>query len=113
MFICLAGIAHKKRINMSALGIGVDFLQIMSIFTSFQFKWPIELKSLFAYASATTYNDELMAPECSVSTWSFLMKWWMVQALPMTFILILVVLLCVQSGKVRCCCRPAVGENVH
>jgi hypothetical protein len=29
MFILAAGIAHRKRINMSALGIGVDFLQIM------------------------------------------------------------------------------------
>ena len=28
MFILLAGIAHRKRVNMSALGIGVDFLQV-------------------------------------------------------------------------------------
>jgi hypothetical protein len=46
----------------------------MSIFTSFEFQWPKALKSLFAYASATTYNDQLMAPECSVSQWSFELK---------------------------------------
>jgi hypothetical protein len=59
---------------MSALGIGVDFLQIMSIFSSFKFKWPAAINKLFAYASATTYNDQLVAPECSVKNWSFEMK---------------------------------------
>ena len=28
LFILIAGIAHKKKVNMSALGIGVDFLQV-------------------------------------------------------------------------------------
>ena len=76
VFIVLAAIAHKKRINMSALGIGVDFLQIISIFTSFDFQWPVSLKKLFAVASATTYNDQLVAPECSVKTWTFELKWY-------------------------------------
>jgi hypothetical protein len=30
-FIILAGIAHRKRVNMSALGIGVDFLQVRAV----------------------------------------------------------------------------------
>ena len=75
VFIVLAAVAHKKRINMSALCIGVDFLQIISIFTSFDFQWPLSLKKLFAVASATTYNDQLVAPECSVKTWTFELKW--------------------------------------
>lgn len=70
-FIALGVFAHVKRVNMSALGIGVDFLQIMSIFTSFGFTWPVSLKSLFSYASLTTFNDQLVAPECTVSTWTF------------------------------------------
>jgi hypothetical protein len=28
LFIVAAGVAHRKRVNMSALGIGVDFLQV-------------------------------------------------------------------------------------
>ncbi len=72
--VCLAAYAHKKRVNMSALGIGVDFLQIMSIFTSFGFKWPVTLKALFQYTSLSTFNDQMMAPECTVSVWTFTNK---------------------------------------
>jgi hypothetical protein len=71
IFIVLAAYAHKKRVNMSALGIGVDFLQIMSIFTNFGFKWPASLKKLFQYSSLSTFNDQMMAPECTVTTWTF------------------------------------------
>ena len=49
--------------------------QIMSIFTSFNFKWPVSLVKLFNIASAATYNEQLMAPECSVSVWSFAFKY--------------------------------------
>ena len=73
-FIALAAYAHKKRVNMSALGIGVDFLQIMSIFTSFGFTWPANLKALFQYTSLSTFNDQMMAPECTVTTWTFTNK---------------------------------------
>ena len=47
----------------------------MSIFTSFNFKWPSSLVKLFDVASAATYNDQLMAPECSVSLWNFSLKY--------------------------------------
>ena len=101
VFIALAALAHKKRVNMSALGIGIDFLQIISIFTSFDFQWPVSLKKLFAIASATTYNDQLVAPECSVKTWTFELKWWMVQALPLVFVAVLVALLLTRGIWVR------------
>ncbi len=60
---------------MSALGIGVDFLQIVSMFTAFGFTWPHELTALFKIASTSTFNEQLMAPECSVSGWGFQMKY--------------------------------------
>ncbi len=66
--------ARRVGVNMSALGIGVDFLQIVSMFTAFGFRWPSELTSLFKIASTSTFNEQLMAPECSVSGWGFQMK---------------------------------------
>jgi hypothetical protein len=101
------GFARHKGVNLSVLGIGVDFLQVcltsqggpspnavfspsrcyrrldshvsappqvVSVFSSFGFKWPVQLSKLFAAASMSSFNDQLMAPECSIGTWSFEMK---------------------------------------
>ena len=83
---------RKKRINMTALSVGVDFMQIVSIFSSFGFAWPSELSSVFTAASAAALNDQLLAPECSVAGWSLTRKWLAVQIIPGLFILALVVL---------------------
>jgi hypothetical protein len=63
--------ARRKGVNLSALGIGIDFLQIVSMFTAFGFKWPGQLTSLFNMASTATFNEQMLAPECSIGTWSF------------------------------------------
>jgi hypothetical protein len=64
-------LARRNGINLSALGIGVDFLQVVSLFSSFGFQWPAELTSLFNASSTSSFNDQLVAPECSVGAWSF------------------------------------------
>jgi hypothetical protein len=45
------------------------------VFTSFGFKWPIQLTKLFDAASATSFNEQLMAPECSIGAWGFELKY--------------------------------------
>jgi hypothetical protein len=72
--LALLGIARWKGVNLSALGIGVDFLQVVSLFSSFGFAWPPQLTALFAASSAASFNDQLVAPECSIGTWSFSRK---------------------------------------
>ncbi len=73
--LALLGIARWKGVNLSALGIGVDFLQVVSLFSSFGFAWPPQLTALFAASSAASFNDQLVAPECSIGTWSFSQKY--------------------------------------
>ena len=75
--VVLVGVAvyfRKQHINGSIISIGLDFLQIFSIFTSLDFSWPPQLKSLFQAASASTFNTQVLAPECSISNWSFSVK---------------------------------------
>jgi hypothetical protein len=43
-------------------------------FSSFGFQWPSELRSLFDVASASTGNEQLLAPECSVGSFGFSQK---------------------------------------
>jgi hypothetical protein len=73
--LALLGVARWKGVNLSALGIGVDFLQVVSLFSSFGFTWPPQLTALFAASSAASFNDQLVAPECSIGTWSFSRKY--------------------------------------
>ena len=34
----------------------------------------------------TSVNEQLMAPECTIGSWGFEMKWYIMQALPLVFI---------------------------
>ncbi len=75
MVVALLVYARRKGVNLSALGIGVDFLQVVSLFSSFGFTWPTQLTSLFNASSVSSFNEQLMAPECSLGTWSFARKY--------------------------------------
>ena len=75
--VLLFGIAlylRKRRINTTIISIGVDFMQIVSIFTNLNFSWPPQLKTLFQISSASTFNTQVLAPECSIADWSFSVK---------------------------------------
>ncbi len=75
VILALLVFARRKGVNLSALGIGVDFLQVVSLFSSFGFTWPAQLTSLFNASSVSSFNEQLMAPECSLGTWSFERKY--------------------------------------
>jgi hypothetical protein len=90
----------------------VASVQVVSVFSSFGFQWPVQLTKLFAASSMSTFNEQLMAPECSIGAWSFELKyvravlcvagvrarcdmhctwcavrrWYMMQAVPLVFI---------------------------
>ena len=71
LILVLIVLAQRMGVNMAAFGIGVDFLQVVSLFSSFGFTWPAQLTSLFNAASFSSFNEQLFAPECSVGAWSF------------------------------------------
>ena len=78
VIVALVGVGvflRRHRVNTAMISIGLDFLQIMSIFTSLNFQWPAGLKTLFQLSSASTFNTQVLAPECSVSGWSFEAKY--------------------------------------
>ena len=72
---------NKKRINLSALAIGVDFMQVVAMFASFNFAWPVSLKGILNTVSASNLNMQLLAPECSLK-FSFTQLWLAVAAVP-------------------------------
>jgi hypothetical protein len=72
--LTLLVLARRFSVNLSALGLGIDFLQVISLFSSFGFAYPEELTSLFSASSLSSFNEQLLAPECSLGTWSFSRK---------------------------------------
>jgi hypothetical protein len=48
-------------VSLSVIGVGVDFLQVVSLFSSFGFNWPPQLTSVFKVASASTVNEQLVS----------------------------------------------------
>ncbi len=51
-----------------------DFIQVLSMFSNFDFGWPPAVKTTFNAFSVVNFNFELLAPECSVSL-NFERKW--------------------------------------
>ena len=43
-------------------------------FTSFGFKWPPLLTKMYNVASMSSFNEQFLAPECSIGTWGFQLK---------------------------------------
>lgn len=72
---------NKRRINLSGLSIGVDFLQICSMFSSFDFAWPAEAITLFDAMSASSLNIDIAAPQCALP-FTYANKFALTQGLP-------------------------------
>jgi hypothetical protein len=84
-----------------------DFLQVVSMFSGFQFDWPPTLLAVYKWLSFTNFNLELVAPECNFRV-EFSARWYIVQSLPVVFacsiILVLVVvrtMQCVQRSLLK------------
>jgi hypothetical protein len=64
MALMLIGVwLNSRRINLAALGIGVDFAQAVAMFITFSFLWPPELKTVFTSISLFSFNIQIIAPE--------------------------------------------------
>lgn len=74
----LIAILARRRVELTALSIGIDFLQAVSLFGAFSFRWPPMLLDVLGLLSFSSLNMEVVAPECTL-TWGFRGKWYAVQ----------------------------------
>ena len=68
---------------------GVDFLQTISMFKAFAFSWPSAINVTLAATAASTFNIDLVSPECSISI-TFVQKWYILQVFPVICVACLV-----------------------
>ena len=60
---CLA-IIRWLKINIGVISIGIDYFQVIGLFSSPKIPWPGAMVTLFNYMSASSVNIDLAAPEC-------------------------------------------------
>ena len=65
----------------TGISVGVDLLQTLSMFKSFAFSWPRVVDVTLSATAASTFNIDLVSPECSISI-TFVEKWYILQVFP-------------------------------
>lgn len=103
---------YKKGPSVAAVGIAIDYFQILSIFADLNLGWPETIVTVFEYASVTAANVEMTSPECSVSA-TYTEKWFFIQTVPFQMAFGLVVLhFLIVLRKVVCCKRGSRTKHV-
>ncbi len=80
--MCLYSRLYQKGPSVAAIGIAVDFTQVISLFGALEMDWPGPILAVFKVASATASNADVTSPECSVSI-GYIPKWYFYQGLPL------------------------------
>jgi len=62
VFMCIAGYwAQSHKINISILSIGVDYFQVLSIFSGLRVRWPFWVKEVLQILSLFNFNIDIAA----------------------------------------------------
>jgi hypothetical protein len=78
---------RKKNVNLGIITIGVDYFQILALFSAANVEWPAELVDLWNFLSAFNLNIDLAAPECwDASDFTYDQKWMVVEITPISLL---------------------------
>jgi hypothetical protein len=58
---------YRKGPNMAALAIGIDYYQVLSMFSNLDISWPGYVRKTMEYSSIAMGSLDLTSPECTVS----------------------------------------------
>merc|ERR1711959_872000 len=79
----------KMKINVGVISIGIDYFQVLGMFSSQKIPWPKVMVILFDYLSAFSINLDLAAPECAGGGVPVYVKWFMTEFIPVALCLLL------------------------
>jgi hypothetical protein len=79
--LAVAMYLQKKNVQLAGLSVGVDMMQILSVFAALDLSWPIEVRAVWTTVSATTFSLQILAPECSIQV-SYSDKFFAVASIP-------------------------------
>lgn len=100
-------ILYQKGPSVAALAIGIDYFQVIAIFSSLKLKWPESTVQAMKVASVTMANVDIASPECSFQI-TYIEKFYMIEGMPLLLIFTMVVMFLFKlllSKVMACCCR--------
>jgi hypothetical protein len=74
---------NKRQVNIAVMSIGIDFFQVLAIFSNLRIAWPPQIRELFRVLSAFNLNIEIVTPECLVPNVTFVTKFMIIVTLPL------------------------------
>ena len=90
-------VLHTNDVNVAILSIGVDYFQIVAMFSRARIKWPKALKELFRLFSFFNFNVDLAAPEC-IAVFEYDAKWMLVEGVPLVIFFIMSIVVFTKFG---------------
>jgi hypothetical protein len=91
----------KKGPSIAVTGIGLDYFQVLSIFTAFGVQWPRPVKDVLNVVSVSNMNIELVSPQCTIA-FEYHQKWLVIELMPLTMVLLGVIGYVFVLGKKQC-----------
>ncbi|GBG24832.1 Protocadherin-like protein [Hondaea fermentalgiana] len=92
---------NKYNLNLALLAIGIDFAQVLSVFSAVNLTWPPAFEKFLSFFSFLSLNIDIVGIECLVPNFEYETKWWLSQSLPLVVLAILIILhLCYSAYKV-------------
>jgi hypothetical protein len=86
----------KKGVNLAVASVGIDYFQVLSLFSRSKVSWPTELKWIFNSMKWFNFDIDMTGPECAFRELiSYEVKWWMKVLLPFVgaFVIFITVML--------------------
>lgn len=87
--LALAWVFSRLKVNLAYTTVGLDYMQVLSIFVSSRVPWPPQLKELLSILQAFNLNIEIAAPECLMPSLSYKDKWGAILLIPVIILALL------------------------
>ena len=84
-------VLDQQEFNLAFISIGIDYFQVLAMFTNSDIRWPMLLKRIMGVLDFFNFNVDIMAPECLLPEFDYRFKYTLTMILP--FVVFVVLLL--------------------
>eukprot|EP00946_MAST-07B_sp_MAST-7B-sp1_P001358 g1358.t1 len=102
-FISGASWLSKKDVNMAFIPIGVDYFQVLAIFTGSNIPWPSYIATILQWFSFFNVNIDITAPECLAPNLSYGFKFYLTLMSPVVALTFMIFLMIFRIIMNKCC----------
>jgi hypothetical protein len=99
---------ESKKVNMAFIPIGVDYFQVLAIFTGSNIPWPSYFKDILAVFSFFNIDIDIAAPECLDPNMTYAVKFILTMSAPLVVLFLMFLLFVFKLIKAtfcKSCCR--------